>query len=141
VADGLSVPTGLAWAPDAPFFLQAAQDGRQELRGVNGGGPALFVWRASARPAGLAYRADAGGRAGEFLVSMLDGGVERLSWPTGPDRVPVIAGPRLGLEYGSVRAIAVAPDGTVYAGTANADARPDVADRPGRDFLLRLSDQ
>jgi len=42
--------------------------------------------------------------------------------------------------YGIVRAIAIAPDGTVYAGTANADVRPDVADRPG-DFLLRLSDQ
>jgi glucose/arabinose dehydrogenase len=144
VAEGLSVPTGLAWAPDAPFLVQAAHDGRQELRGLHenaGGEPALFVWRASARPAGLAFRADAGRRAGEFLVSMLDGGVERLSWRSGGDSVPVIAGPRLGLEYGSVRAIAVAPDGTVYAGTANADVRPDVADRPERDFLLRLSDQ
>jgi hypothetical protein len=134
----------LAWAPDAPFLVQAAHDGRQELRGLHenaGGEPALFVWRASARPAGLAFRADAGRLAGEFLVSMLDGGVERLSWRSGGDSVPVIAGPRLGLEYGSVRAIAVAPDGTVYAGTANADVRPDVADRPERDFLLRLSDQ
>ena len=143
VAAGVRVPGGLVWTDGMALIVHAATDGRKEMRGIDRRGGPLFVWPSGARPAGLAYTPSTGvgTLGGELLVPMLDGGVERLRWEPPRGSHAVIAGPRLAVEYGSVRGIAVAPDGRIYAGTANGDAGPKAAGAASGDFLLRFTGQ
>ncbi|WP_036405138.1 PQQ-dependent sugar dehydrogenase [Microbispora rosea] len=110
--------------------------GWPEVEGV-GGRPGytdpLLTWStAEASPSGLAYA------RGALWAAALRG--ERL-W-----RVPVDGSGRAGRpaalytgEYGRLRAVAVAPDGTLWVGTSNKDGRGSPRDGDDRILVVRPS--
>ncbi|MEV4321356.1 PQQ-dependent sugar dehydrogenase [Microbispora rosea] len=110
--------------------------GWPEVEGV-GGRPGytdpLLTWStAEASPSGLAYA------RGALWAAALRG--ERL-W-----RVPVDGSGRAGRpaalytgEYGRLRAVAVAPDGTLWVGTSNRDGRGSPRDGDDRILVVRPS--
>ena len=139
---------GLAWDPDGRMFAsEFGQDtydeinriekghnyGWPEVEGTGGGDrftDPLVTWSTDeASPSGLAYA------GGSLWVGALRG--ERL-W-----RVPVGADGDLGTpvtryqgEYGRLRPVERAPDGSLWVGTSNRDGRG--SPRAGDDRILRI---
>ncbi|HEX8363461.1 MAG TPA: PQQ-dependent sugar dehydrogenase [Longimicrobium sp.] len=109
----------------------------------NQGGPAftrpLVEWTPAVAPAALAFHP--GGSLpwrGDALVATLRGqALLRVVLRRGPGGWRAVAQePLFHRQLGRIRAVAVAPDGSVYFTTSNRDGRG--APRPGDDLLLRI---
>jgi glucose/arabinose dehydrogenase len=127
-------PAGLTWAQDVRL-MQTRAGARHELV-ISQGTATLsrYVWEAGRRPAGLAFTTANGGW---LYIATLDRGLQRVKWP--PKGGMAQADAALARDYTGVRAVAVAPDGTIYFGTANsASDRGRAGDAPGKNYVIRL---
>ena len=140
---------GLAWDGKgrmyASEFGQNAFDELNRIRpGANYGWPLfegvahdsrytdpIVTWRTDdASPSGLAYA------GGSLWVAALRG--RRLCQiPLNPDGTPGAPEPRFQNVYGRLRALAAAPDGTLWLGTSNRDGRGDP--QRGDDRILSVA--
>jgi glucose/arabinose dehydrogenase len=139
---------GLGWSDDGRMFAsEFGQDtwdelnviqpggnyGWPEVEGVGGGGgfvDPVATWAADdASPSGLAVTADA-----VYLAALKGQRLWRV--PLTPDGigtpVPLLMG-----EFGRLRAVGVAPDGSLWVLTNNTDGRGDP--RAGDDRILRVT--
>jgi glucose/arabinose dehydrogenase len=133
---------GLAWDPDGRLYAtefgantfdevnlikKGANYGWPEVEGVGNDkrfvDPVLTWSTAEASPSGLAY-------AGGSLWAGALRGARLWQVPLSPDGTAGKPAPRFEEEYGRLRAVATAPDGSVWVGTSNKDGRgtPDPAD-------------
>ncbi|WP_246496362.1 PQQ-dependent sugar dehydrogenase [Miltoncostaea marina] len=158
VAIGLRHPQGMAWQPGGPLFVTDhgasgfdGPSGDDELDAITPGGnygwplvrganhgpyaaPAA-LWTQTIAPAGLAFVTQGGSTwTGNALVTGLAGQQLRRLTLSG---TRVIADePLLVRAHGRLRAIAEAPDGSIWVGTSNRDGRG--SPRSGDDRLLRI---
>ena len=155
-AAGLRNSQGLAWHAQGTLFAldhgptgmqaEAGRVGHDELNvitpGANYGWPRvtgrdsafvmpLRVWAQAIAPAGLALRGD------ELFVTGLRGRqLRRVVVAAAGAGWHVVHEDTLLEDYGRLRAIAAAPDGSWYVGTSNRDGRGDPQQQD--DLLLRL---
>ena len=167
-AAGLRNSQGLAWHPGlgALFAIDhgptgmPAEDGRtgsDELNvitpGADYGWPRttgrdtafaapVRVWGEAIAPAGLAvYQGPVPGWHGSLFITALSGRqLRRLVVAARADGARVVhEEPLLQDGYGRLRAVAAAPDGSIYVGTSNKDGRGNAG--AADDMLLRLVPQ
>jgi glucose/arabinose dehydrogenase len=142
VANGHAGFSGLAFGPGGHLIARAPKDAAVELAWYQGAIPVPIrrgtglVLPVEGRPGGVAYESrSARGLPDRILLARLDGGLELLAARArGESQGRRV---RVAQDYGAIRAVAVARDGTIYAATANGDepaARPSAT----RDYLLRI---
>jgi glucose/arabinose dehydrogenase len=142
VAHGHAGLSGLAFGPGGHVIARAPTETAVELAWYQGAipiparrGPGL-VLPVGGRPGGVAYESrSARGLPDRVLLARLDGGLELLVGRARGEAQGRRA--RIAQDYGAIRAVAVAPDGTIYAATANGD-QPTAPSSSVRDYLLRI---
>lgn len=141
IASGHRGLSGLAFGSGGHLIARASKEAAAEVAWYQGPIPVPFrrgtgiVLSIDGAAGGIAHETrSAGGLPNRVLVGRLDGGVELVAARTQGEaqgrRV------RVAQEYGAVRAVAVAADGTIYAATANADQSPPSS--IARDYVLRI---
>lgn len=140
VSSGHRGLSGLTIAPIGLLLARAPKDGRTEIALYSteaqlAGRDEPVVLPLDGYPGGLAYESRSErGLPNRVLLARLDGGVDLLMTRARGEAQG--RRERVAEEYGAVRAVAVGPDGTVYAGTANADV---AGGGPAtRDYLLSI---
>jgi glucose/arabinose dehydrogenase len=152
-------PQGLAWHPgtQAPFVTEHGPDANDEVNALQPGGnygwpevggqagdprfeDAVTSWTPTIAPAGAVfYDSDAipGWRGSLLLVTLKDRDLRRLV--PADDEFSGVAEEEILFdeEFGRLRAIAVAPDGSLYLATSNRDGRGSPGE--GDDRILRVS--
>ncbi|MGE0029402.1 MAG: sorbosone dehydrogenase family protein [Thermoleophilia bacterium] len=153
VAMGLRHPQGLAWQPGSGRFFATdhGPDGDDELNLIVSGGnygwpiergpdqnpfvSPVVNWATTIAPASIAFITQPGSTwTGRAIVTALRGQQMRLitfAGGTATDDQSLYAG-----TFGRLRAIAEAPDGSIWVGTSNRDQNG--SPREGDDRILRL---
>jgi hypothetical protein len=141
VSSGHTALSGLTIAPIGLLLARAPKDGRTEVvlystEAQLAGRDAPVVLPLEGYPGGIAYESRSErGLPNRVILARLDGGVDLLMTRARGEAQG--RRERVAEQYGAVRAVAVGPDGTIYAGTANADvARGGPA--ATRDYLLSI---
>ena len=145
---GMRNPQGLCFAPDGRFLSTEHGPDRgdeiNELRqGFNGGWPGttgngIKNWTPTIAPAGCAvYNADLipGWKGSMLFVTLKDQDLRRITF--NPDGS--VAGEEIlfDKEFGRLRDVVVAPDGSVYVATSNKDGRGSPL--AGDDRIIRIA--
>lgn len=133
-------PVGLVWTGDhTRAVLRQSRAGREILLNEQNRDVSVVEWSADARPAGLAYVANAPGAAdGHLYAGDLRGGVHRVRWPAAGNGA-VAADVVIARGFGAVRGIAAAADGSIYFGTANIDLRLPEGAPAANDSIVRIT--
>ena len=133
-------PLALLWTAERTrLILRRSRAGSDILLSAPRRDAAIVEWAADARPAALAFLAsDSAAGEGHLYAGDLGGGVRRIAWPPSDDREPLVSDAVVAREYGAVRAVASAPDGAIYFGTANIDLRAPDGATAATDFIVRI---
>ena len=134
-------PSGLLWTPARErMILRRSPAGSEILLSEASRDTSVLAWGPQARPAALAYVAGTDPAAKGYLYAGdLGGGLHRIPWPSASGRSASAPGLVIAREYGAVRAVAAAPDGSVYFGTANIDATAADSSTAVKDVIVRLA--
>ena len=139
--------SGLTWDASGRRIVQIVRADRSELHLIAEDAPvrlpSAIVWAPHVRPAGIAYYGDAAipQLKGMLLAAMLDGGLMAVALSAAGESATDATGSLFAGQYGAARAVAVAPDGSIYIGTANGEMGADGTPRRPNvdDVVIRLS--
>ena len=120
-------------------IVAGADYGWPDAIGADGPAPPLRLWRVAIAPAGLAfYRGDDPAWRGSLFVGGLRGRtLRRLTMTRTGAGWSVAAEEEALAGHGRIRAVAAAPDGSLWVSTSNRDGRG--ARGPADDLVLRLT--